>query len=577
MLSEGTCSSALRDAHKWGVTTVDHSRLTDSDLTLMRSVVPPLIEKEGLNGQYGRDLQDIKRLRTQLGNLKKIAKASTSTNIKNLEVMTEALIQVITKTPRRWLFIASREGGSDIYIPWLVVSIHYEPARKHSDGYFPASIRMELRGFARGHSVSHSFTWNRTDLGVGGCGPLELLSNENALVADEELLADYEKNKERYLAIRLEDHVQYWASGSGAGSDDEDGHSRRSRWWDAGSIRVGDGDAPGRIILDDNHSYGTDSAIIDEPKQFASSEEDQHENEDELQQTHLPVHPLVRCFSLLRHEYCVLHIGQLERYEYDDKLYDKLILPRGVKQLIEVLVLSSTRGLDLIRSKGAGTIIMASGPPGVGKTLTAEVFAERAKMPLYPVQCAQLGTDPEELEKNLGRILINANRWGAILLLDEADVYIRQRGDDLTQNAVVGVFLRLLEYYQGVLFLTTNREDVVDDAIVSRCIARFRYEIPGVEERQALWELYADKSGLELHSEFISETLAPVVLSGRTIRGLCRLMKTTQACGAELNEDLFQWLLHFQHGAPTLSARVPDSPLPDSFTITTPRKRPKRV
>jgi len=64
------------------------------------------------------------------------------------------------------------------------------------------------------------------------------------------------------------------------------------------------------------------------------------------------------------------------------------------------------------------------------------------------------------------------------MLIDEADVYIRKRSDDIAANAVVGIFLRVLEYFDGLLFLTTNRIDDIDEAIISRCIALIRYLAP---------------------------------------------------------------------------------------------------
>ena len=90
------------------------------------------------------------------------------------------------------------------------------------------------------------------------------------------------------------------------------------------------------------------------------------------------------------------------------------------------------------------------------KTLTAEVLAEYKERPLYSIQCSQLGIDPETIEKNLAVVLQRANRWNAILLLDEADVYITKRGSSLQHNAIVGVFLRILEYAQCILIMTTN-------------------------------------------------------------------------------------------------------------------------
>ena len=65
-------------------------------------------------------------------------------------------------------------------------------------------------------------------------------------------------------------------------------------------------------------------------------------------------------------------------------------------------------------------------------------------------------------------------------------------------NAVVGVFLRVLEYFNGLLFLTTNRIDDIDEAIVSRCIALIRYQAPDEAARARIWRVMAGQFGLAL-------------------------------------------------------------------------------
>ena len=75
------------------------------------------------------------------------------------------------------------------------------------------------------------------------------------------------------------------------------------------------------------------------------------------------------------------------------------------------------------------------------------------------------------------------------MLIDEADVYIKRRDDDITMNAVVGVFLRVLEYFNGLLFLTTNRIDDIDEAIVSRCIALINFHPPNSDARRNIWRV----------------------------------------------------------------------------------------
>ncbi|KAJ9144715.1 Fidgetin-like protein 1 [Pleurostoma richardsiae] len=124
---------------------------------------------------------------------------------------------------------------------------------------------------------------------------------------------------------------------------------------------------------------------------------------------------------------------------------------------------------DLIQGKGRGLVILLHGAPGVGKTATAEAVALENKKPLFPITCGDLGVKPDSVESTLKEIFRYAHLWDCILLLDEADVFLTQRDrTDIERNALVSVFLRVLEYYSGILFLTTNRVGALDEAFRSR-------------------------------------------------------------------------------------------------------------
>ena len=98
-----------------------------------------------------------------------------------------------------------------------------------------------------------------------------------------------------------------------------------------------------------------------------------------------------------------------------------------------------------------------------------ECVAEKENRPLYMVTCGDLGTEPGELEKRLKTTFEYAVNWNAVLLLDEADVFSQERHVyDLKRNALISVFLRELEYFDGILFLTTNRPGSLDEAFQSR-------------------------------------------------------------------------------------------------------------
>ncbi|KAK6220696.1 hypothetical protein LQW54_001887 [Pestalotiopsis sp. IQ-011] len=161
--------------------------------------------------------------------------------------------------------------------------------------------------------------------------------------------------------------------------------------------------------------------------------------------------------------------------------FDRLVLEKGHKEMILCLTAQHfrdkesstgpTKQVDIVKGKGKGLIVLLHGAPGVGKTSTAEGVAEVFKRPLFQITCGDLGTTAKEVEAALETNFTLANKWGCILLLDEADVFLAQRTkEDFVRNGLVAVFLRVMEYYNlsGVLFLTTNRVGDFDEAFTSR-------------------------------------------------------------------------------------------------------------
>src|SRR5271155_3990447 len=92
------------------------------------------------------------------------------------------------------------------------------------------------------------------------------------------------------------------------------------------------------------------------------------------------------------------------------------------------------------------------------------------------ISSGELGVDADRLEDRLSKIFQLAHHWNAVLLLDEADIYLENRvRQDLVRNGLVGIFLRTLEYCKGILFLTSNRSNDIDAAICSRVHLFMKY------------------------------------------------------------------------------------------------------
>ncbi|KAJ2991740.1 hypothetical protein NUW58_g2409 [Xylaria curta] len=149
---------------------------------------------------------------------------------------------------------------------------------------------------------------------------------------------------------------------------------------------------------------------------------------------------------------------------------------------------------DLIRGKGRGLVILLHGAPGVGKTATAEAVALWHRKPLFVITCGDLGFTPQGVESSLSEIFRLAHLWDCILLLDEADVFLSQRETNaLQRNALVSVFLRVLEYYNGILFLTTNRVGTLDEAFKSRVHLSLYYPALGRFQTEQIMRMNLDR------------------------------------------------------------------------------------
>lgn len=150
---------------------------------------------------------------------------------------------------------------------------------------------------------------------------------------------------------------------------------------------------------------------------------------------------------------------------------------------------------DIVEDKGKGLAILLHGAPGVGKTLTAEAIALATGRPLVVVSVAEVGTDAADAEARLSDIFSDAARWEAILLMDEADVFLeaRERTENPNRNALVSVLLRCLEYYEGIIILTTNRIRSFDVAVQSRMHLAIQYDDLSPEQKSAIYRNLIDK------------------------------------------------------------------------------------
>ncbi|KAL6835758.1 P-loop containing nucleoside triphosphate hydrolase protein [Trichoderma sp. SZMC 28015] len=249
----------------------------------------------------------------------------------------------------------------------------------------------------------------------------------------------------------------------------------------------------------------------------------------------------VHAFCLRDKTWNEYDVSKLKAVEFRENAWSRLVLNDQYKDVIRAMVKSyltgKTKFQDLVAGKGTGLVILMHGPPGVGKTLTAECAAEAFQKPLYMVTAGDLGTDPENLEKKLSKIFDYAVSWNAILLLDEADIFLQDRDyDNLQRNALVSIFLRTLEYFNGIMFLTTNRVGAFDQAFQSRIHITIGMPEFDDQRRKEVWKIFiqdlgrkrSDGSAILTHAECrelgreVVDSWAAQPLNGRQIRNCVR-------------------------------------------------------
>ncbi|KAH6658383.1 hypothetical protein BKA67DRAFT_213078 [Truncatella angustata] len=221
----------------------------------------------------------------------------------------------------------------------------------------------------------------------------------------------------------------------------------------------------------------------------------------------------VPAFDFRQREWYWLDVEKLEEIDKSEDArrrgWEDLVIEDGYSQLLLSLVDNHTSAfehkkaknsttqssqIDLIKGKGRGLILLLHGPPGTGKTSTAETIAAYTGKPLYAVTCGDIGVTAREVEDNLREHTERAEKWGCVLLLDEADVFLAKRTwTDMNRNAVVSVFLRHLEYYSGILFLTTNIVGIIDEAFKSRIHVALRYDMIDQSSTERIWNNILDR------------------------------------------------------------------------------------
>ncbi|GIK05562.1 hypothetical protein Aspvir_009675 [Aspergillus viridinutans] len=237
----------------------------------------------------------------------------------------------------------------------------------------------------------------------------------------------------------------------------------------------------------------------------------------------------VRGYSLKLKRWVLFDLKNISDIAWNDGAFPKLMLPNGYQNLILSFVeAQSDKKLafdDIIEGKGMGVIMLLVGQPGTGKTLTAEAVADKVRKPLYMLSAGELGQDAQSVEDRLRTVLELTEKWDAVLLFDECDVFLQERSiDNMAHNEIVAVFLRLLEYYRGIMLMTTNRANAIDRAFQSRIHLTLHYPELNSVAKEHIWKQFT--SQLEQDSTLTDDVysrLAQLPMNGRQIKNTVKI------------------------------------------------------
>ncbi|KAF5249410.1 hypothetical protein FANTH_5291 [Fusarium anthophilum] len=262
--------------------------------------------------------------------------------------------------------------------------------------------------------------------------------------------------------------------------------------------------------------------------------------------------PDALAYGLRRKHWMLISLDHVQESAPSDESISNLIIAQDELKTIQALSNRQTSEIrhwsaDCIEGKGSGQIILLHGPPGVGKTHTVEAISEWLHRPLLALTVADIGTVETLVEGELMRWFDLAEAWNAVLLVDEADIFLERRQNrDLARNGLVSAFLRRMEYFKSLLFLTTNRVGQIDDAFISRVHVAIGYQALDGETRGKVWngffrKLVRERAGkVQIAPDakkWVPDTAGETSLNGRDIRNALQTAITLAEFESEENPD----------------------------------------
>ena len=297
----------------------------------------------------------------------------------------DLVTQYIAASPGHRVY--ERQSDGNEWLAYYVNHVEYESERNNRDTYRPARAGINLLYWRLGLHRAYSTDFKQSD--IDGRTVAEAMATKGLSIETEDLREQYMTDREAFNRVFPMLGRQFQTQGSGY----EMNRSAIRR-----QVRLTADDTPAKVVIDIVGDDGEESGYGREdvrpyfwsgkrPKANRQAQSDSLSVNDAIidgrpavanpHDPEIPIHPYVLVYHLSRHTRYRVNVSELEEYRFNTQLGDQLVLPKVTKNLVDVLVSQGRVSFrDIIEGKGSGACILLGGPPGVGKTLTAEVFAE---------------------------------------------------------------------------------------------------------------------------------------------------------------------------------------------------------
>lgn len=201
------------------------------------------------------------------------------------------------------------------------------------------------------------------------------------------------------------------------------------------------------------------------------------------------------------------------------------------------------RLIEALRRRGLGTLCF-HGPPGSGKTALAEHIAAELQRPLMVRLASDLMSKyVGETEQNMARMFEAAAAEGAVLLLDEADSFLRSRrmAERHYEVSEVNEMLAGMERHAGLFICTTNAFDDLDEAALRRFSFKIRFKPLRPDQRLTMFERELGLPPDESQADRLR------ALDALTLGDFAAVRQQAEILGEALSPDEFLTLLEAEH------------------------------